>query len=197
LQEKLQKAGIKASRWFDNTIRSKNTGWFLNDDCQVVVLLLLGMESNVRWVIHYNLPKHWRLLSGDWSCRHDGLPSETIYLKAWRCNHKKFASRPECLKCNWRSWKEWMNCRTLEEEYCTYFGELVTENVLERHCKIHLFFTINFKSIICHHPFGKWTIIIVDFLKFQNAYMKRISKHKHTIDGWILLVRFSPHHSAH
>ncbi len=84
--EALQNEGINAMFYhagMDAAVRSSVQERFINDDLQVVcATVAFGMgidKSNVRWVIHYNLPKN---IEGYYQeigrAGRDGLPSETI-----------------------------------------------------------------------------------------------------------------------
>jgi len=84
--EKLQEAGINAGFYhagMDSDDRSKLQEAFITDELQVVcATIAFGMgidKSNVRWVIHFNLPKN---MEGYYQeigrAGRDGLPSETI-----------------------------------------------------------------------------------------------------------------------
>src|SRR3970040_543754 len=109
LAEKLQKIGINAKAYhagLDNKIRSKTQDEFINDDCQVVcATIAFGMgidKSNVRWVIHYNLPKN---IEGYYQeigrAGRDGLPSETILFESYGdvIQLQKFASQGTDAEC--------------------------------------------------------------------------------------------------
>jgi ATP-dependent DNA helicase RecQ len=142
LAEKLQKTGIKAKAYhagLDNKIRSKTQDEFINDDCQVVcATIAFGMgidKSNVRWVIHYNLPKN---IEGYYQeigrAGRDGLPSETILFESYGdvIQLQKFASEglnAEVQLAKLERMKQYadaLSCR--RKILLSYFGELVTEN---------------------------------------------------------------------
>jgi ATP-dependent DNA helicase RecQ len=142
LAEKLQKIGIKAKAYhagLDNKIRSKTQDDFINDDCQVVcATIAFGMgidKSNVRWVIHYNLPKN---IEGYYQeigrAGRDGLPSETVLFESYGdvIQLQKFASEglnAEVQLAKLERMKQYadaLSCR--RKILLSYFGELVTEN---------------------------------------------------------------------
>ncbi len=142
LAEKLQKAGINAKAYhagLDNETRSKTQDEFINDDCQVVcATIAFGMgidKSNVRWVIHYNLPKN---IEGYYQeigrAGRDGLPSETILFESYGdvVQLQKFASQGlnaevQLAKLErMRQYADAVSCR--RKILLSYFGELVTEN---------------------------------------------------------------------
>ena len=142
LAEKLQKVGIKAKAYhagLDSKIRSKTQDEFINDECQVVcATIAFGMgidKSNVRWVIHYNLPKN---IEGYYQeigrAGRDGLPSETVLFESYgdMIQLQKFASEglnAEVQLAKLERMKQYadaLSCR--RKILLSYFGELVTEN---------------------------------------------------------------------
>ncbi|WP_281322066.1 DNA helicase RecQ [Flavobacterium aestivum] len=142
LAEKLQKIGIKAKAYhagLDNKVRSKTQDEFINDDCQVVcATIAFGMgidKSNVRWVIHYNLPKN---IEGYYQeigrAGRDGLPSETVLFESYGdvVQLQKFASvglNAEVQLAKLERMKQYadaLSCR--RKILLSYFGELITEN---------------------------------------------------------------------
>ncbi|MGL3000443.1 DNA helicase RecQ [Flavobacterium sp. RSSB_23] len=142
LAEKLQKTGIKASAYhagLDNRTRSTVQDAFINDECQVVcATIAFGMgidKSNVRWVIHYNLPKN---IEGYYQeigrAGRDGLPSETILFESYgdMIQLQKFASEGSNAEVQlaklerMKQYADALSCR--RKILLSYFGELVTEN---------------------------------------------------------------------
>ena len=142
LTEKLQKIGIKASAYhagLDNRTRSTVQDAFINDECQVVcATIAFGMgidKSNVRWVIHYNLPKN---IEGYYQeigrAGRDGLPSETILFESYgdMIQLQKFASEGSNAEVQlaklerMKQYADALSCR--RKILLSYFGELVTEN---------------------------------------------------------------------
>ncbi|WP_281298896.1 DNA helicase RecQ [Flavobacterium limnophilum] len=142
LAEKLQKIGINAKAYhagLDSKLRSKTQDEFINDECQVVcATIAFGMgidKSNVRWVIHYNLPKN---IEGYYQeigrAGRDGLPSETVLFESYgdMIQLQKFASEglnAEVQLAKLERMKQYadaLSCR--RKILLSYFGELVTEN---------------------------------------------------------------------
>ena len=140
LAEKLQKLGVSAKAYhagLDNVIRSKTQDEFINDDCKIVcATIAFGMgidKSNVRWVIHYNLPKN---IEGYYQeigrAGRDGLPSETVLFESYGdvIQLQKFASQGlnadlQLAKLErMKQYADALSCR--RKILLSYFGELVT-----------------------------------------------------------------------
>ncbi|QZK90343.1 ATP-dependent DNA helicase RecQ [Flavobacterium tiangeerense] len=142
LAEKLQKNGIHAKAYhagLDSSVRSKTQDEFINDDCNIIcATVAFGMgidKSNVRWVIHYNLPKN---IEGYYQeigrAGRDGLPSETVMFESYGdvIQLQKFASQglnAEVQLAKLERMKQYadaLSCR--RKILLSYFGELVSEN---------------------------------------------------------------------
>lgn len=193
LAHKLQKSGITAKAYhagLDNTVRAKTQDEFINDDCQVVcATIAFGMgidKSNVRWVIHYNLPKN---IEGYYQeigrAGRDGLPAETVLFESYAdvIQLQKFASEGlnsdvQLAKLDrMKQYADALSCR--RKILLSYFGELVTENC--GNCDIckdpPIFFdgTILAQkalSAITRLKESEPLAVIVDFLRgSKNAYI--------------------------
>ncbi|WP_432673108.1 DNA helicase RecQ [Flavobacterium sp. SM2513] len=142
LAQKLQQKGIKAKAYhagLDARLRAQTQDDFINDDCPIVcATIAFGMgidKSNVRWVIHYNLPKN---IEGYYQeigrAGRDGLPSETLLFESYAdvIQLQKFASEGlnsevQLAKLErMRQYADALSCR--RKILLSYFGELVTEN---------------------------------------------------------------------
>lgn len=193
LAQKLQKTGITAKAYhagLDNAVRAKTQDEFINDDCQVVcATIAFGMgidKSNVRWVIHYNLPKN---IEGYYQeigrAGRDGMPAETLLFESYAdvIQLQKFASdglNSDVQLAKLERMKQYadaLSCR--RKILLSYFGELVTENC--GNCDIcknpPTFFdgTILAQkalSAITRLQESEPLAVIVDFLRgSRNAYM--------------------------
>jgi ATP-dependent DNA helicase RecQ len=142
LADKLRKNGIAAKAYhagLENKLRAKTQDEFINDDCQVVcATIAFGMgidKSNVRWVIHYNLPKN---IEGYYQeigrAGRDGMPAETVLFESYAdvIQLQKFASEGlnsdvQLAKLErMKQYADALSCR--RKILLSYFGELVTEN---------------------------------------------------------------------
>ncbi|EDP96356.1 DNA helicase RecQ [Kordia algicida OT-1] len=140
--EKLQNANINAIAYhagIAHTKRSKIQEDFINDTCQVIcATIAFGMgidKSNVRWVIHYNLPKN---IEGYYQeigrAGRDGLPSNTLLFHSYAdvIQLKKFAESSGNVEVQlakldrMKEYADALSCR--RKILLSYFGELISED---------------------------------------------------------------------
>ncbi|WP_025739851.1 DNA helicase RecQ [Aquimarina pacifica] len=142
LAEKLQNNGFKAEAYhagIDHAKRSKTQEHFINDTIEIVcATIAFGMgidKSNVRWVIHYNLPKN---IEGYYQeigrAGRDGLPSETLLFHSYAdvVQLQKFANMSgnqevQLAKLDrMKQYADSLSCR--RKILLSYFGELIEED---------------------------------------------------------------------
>ncbi len=142
LAEKLQHQGFKAEAYhagIPHDQRSKVQEGFVNDTVQIVcATIAFGMgidKSNVRWVIHYNLPKN---IEGYYQeigrAGRDGLPSSTLLFHSYAdvVQLQKFADMSgnkdvQLAKLDrMKQYAESLSCR--RKILLSYFGELIEED---------------------------------------------------------------------
>ncbi|MBQ4819521.1 DNA helicase RecQ [Aquimarina sp. MMG016] len=142
LAEKLQNQGFLAEAYhagIDHQKRSEVQEGFINDTVQIVcATIAFGMgidKSNVRWVIHYNLPKN---IEGYYQeigrAGRDGLPSSTLLFHSYAdvVQLQKFADMSgnkevQLAKLDrMKQYADSLSCR--RKILLSYFGELITED---------------------------------------------------------------------
>ncbi|KAA1245074.1 DNA helicase RecQ [Aquimarina sp. RZ0] len=142
LAEKLQGQGFIAEAYhagIDHLQRSKVQEGFINDTVQIVcATIAFGMgidKSNVRWVIHYNLPKN---IEGYYQeigrAGRDGLPSSTLLFHSYAdvVQLQKFANMSgnqdvQIAKLDrMKQYADSLSCR--RKILLSYFGELIQED---------------------------------------------------------------------
>ncbi|EZH75359.1 ATP-dependent DNA helicase RecQ [Aquimarina atlantica] len=142
LSEKLQNQGYNAEAYHagvDHQKRSYVQEGFINDTIQIVcATIAFGMgidKSNVRWVIHYNLPKN---IEGYYQeigrAGRDNLPSSTLLFHSYAdvVQLQKFANMAgnqevQLAKLDrMKQYADSLSCR--RKILLSYFGELIEEN---------------------------------------------------------------------
>ncbi|WP_046744847.1 DNA helicase RecQ [Kordia zhangzhouensis] len=140
--EKLQNVGFNAIAYhagISHEQRSQIQEDFINDTCQIIcATIAFGMgidKSNVRWVIHYNLPKN---IEGYYQeigrAGRDGLPSDTLLFHSYGdvIQLQKFAENSgnvdvQLAKLNrMKEYADALSCR--RKILLNYFGELISED---------------------------------------------------------------------
>lgn len=142
LAEKLRNSGYEAQAYhagMSSELRTEVQEDFINDRIPIVcATIAFGMgidKSNVRWVIHYNLPKN---LEGYYQeigrAGRDSLPSHTVlfYSYADVVQLRKFISNSENATVQYaklermQQFAEALSCRRIA--LLNYFGEYVTQD---------------------------------------------------------------------
>jgi len=142
LADRLKKSGFKAAAYHAGLpadVRSKTQENFVHDTTPIIcATIAFGMgidKSNVRWIIHYNLPKN---IEGYYQeigrAGRDGLDSETILFHSYAdvIQLQKFAEgsgnkEVQLAKLDrMRQYAEATSCR--RNILLSYFGEIATEN---------------------------------------------------------------------
>jgi ATP-dependent DNA helicase RecQ len=142
LAEKLQRKGFEAKAYHaglaaDKRIKIQDD--FINDHSKIIcATIAFGMgidKSNIRWVIHYNMPKN---LEGYYQeigrAGRDGLPSDTLLFHSYAdvVQLQKFASNSgneevQLAKLDrMKQYSEALSCR--RKILLSYFGELKQED---------------------------------------------------------------------
>ncbi len=142
LAAKLKAKGFKAEAYhagLDHLERSQIQDDFINDEKQIIcATIAFGMgidKSNIRWVIHYNMPKN---LEGYYQeigrAGRDGLPSDTLLFHSYAdvIQLQKFASNAknedvQLAKLDrMKQYSEALSCR--RKILLSYFGEYLEED---------------------------------------------------------------------
>ena len=142
LAVKLQNAGFNAAAYHAGIAHNERTSIqenFINDKTEIIcATIAFGMgidKSNVRWVIHYNLPKN---LEGYYQeigrAGRDGLPSSTLLFHSYAdvVQLQKFAGNSgnaevQLAKLDrMKQYSEALSCR--RKILLSYFGELISQD---------------------------------------------------------------------
>lgn len=142
LAEKLQNAGFNAAAYHAGISHEERTAIqedFINDKTEIIcATIAFGMgidKSNVRWVIHYNMPKN---LEGYYQeigrAGRDGLPSATLLFHSYAdvVQLQKFAGNSgnaevQLAKLDrMKQYSEAFSCR--RKILLSYFGELIYDD---------------------------------------------------------------------
>lgn len=142
LASKLKTRGFKAEAYhagLNHLERSQIQDDFINDEKQIIcATIAFGMgidKSNIRWVIHYNMPKN---LEGYYQeigrAGRDGLPSDTLLFHSYAdvVQLQKFASNAKNEEVQlakldrMKQYAEALSCR--RKILLSYFGEFMEED---------------------------------------------------------------------
>ena len=142
LASKLKRKGFNAEAYhagIDHENRSKIQDDFINDETEIIcATIAFGMgidKSNIRWVIHYNMPKN---LEGYYQeigrAGRDGLPSDTMLFHSYAdvVQLQKFAANAKNEEVQlakldrMKQYSEALSCR--RKILLSYFGEYLSED---------------------------------------------------------------------
>lgn len=142
LAAKLKRKGYNAEAYhagIDHEKRSNIQDDFINDETEIIcATIAFGMgidKSNIRWVIHYNMPKN---LEGYYQeigrAGRDGLPSDTMLFHSYAdvVQLQKFASNAKNEEVQlakldrMKQYSEALSCR--RKILLSYFGEYLAED---------------------------------------------------------------------
>jgi len=142
LAAKLKRKGYNAEAYhagIDHENRSNIQDDFINDETEIIcATIAFGMgidKSNIRWVIHYNMPKN---LEGYYQeigrAGRDGLPSDTMLFHSYAdvVQLQKFASNAKNEEVQlakldrMKQYSEALSCR--RKILLSYFGEYLDED---------------------------------------------------------------------
>jgi ATP-dependent DNA helicase RecQ len=137
--EALQKVGYRAKHYhagMDNAYRSATQDEFIKDDIQIIVATIaFGMgidKSNVRWIIHYNLPKNIESFYQEIGrAGRDSLPSDTLLFYSYadvmthqRMNDEAAPERRELLEAKLDRMKQYAEADICRRRILlSYFNE--------------------------------------------------------------------------
>ncbi len=137
LAAKLQSKGVKAAAYhagMEVSTRTRIQDDFINDEVQVVcATIAFGMgidKSNVRWVIHYNLPKNLENYYQEIGrAGRDGLPSDTLLFFSYGdlIQHRYFieeSNQAELLEAKLQRMEQYATAQICRRRVLlSYFGE--------------------------------------------------------------------------
>ncbi|MFA5322610.1 MAG: DNA helicase RecQ [Smithella sp.] len=140
----LSKLGYKAKHYhagMDNDLRSRTQNEFIRDEIQIIcATVAFGMgidKSNVRWVIHYNMPKNIESFYQEIGrCGRDGLPADTILFYSYadvmaqtEMLNEATPERRELLDAKLKRMKQYAEAESCRRRILlSYFNETNTED---------------------------------------------------------------------
>jgi ATP-dependent DNA helicase RecQ len=140
----LRKSGYKAKHYhagMDNDDRSKTQNEFIRDEIQIIcATVAFGMgidKSNVRWVIHYNMPKNIESFYQEIGrSGRDGLPADTILFYSYadvmmqaEMINETTSERRELLDAKLKRMKQYAEAESCRRRILlSYFNETITKD---------------------------------------------------------------------
>ena len=140
----LSKLGYKAKHYhagMDNDQRGRTQNEFIRDEIQIIcATVAFGMgidKSNVRWVIHYNMPKNIESFYQEIGrCGRDGLPADTILFYSYsdvimqtEMLNESAPERRELLDAKLKRMKQYAEAESCRRRILlSYFNETITKD---------------------------------------------------------------------